>query len=737
MKFKIKSTCSICLIATILMSVTVTGNAKENSKKSEFTNVEPLNQYEEQLSSELITFYCNSSTGEILVSDKKTGLEYTSNPIDAEDNENLKGSARSAAQSQLILTLCDKQGNQTIINSLVESVNKGGLSVYKSDNAVKCIYKFPNYGIEIPLIYNINKEQLISEIPVNEIKTEDKELYLSKIAVLPYFGAGSKEEDGWILVPDGCGCIIPFHSAKSPYYEQQLFGEDRGKQIKTLKPTEQSALLPMTAMFYANRGTNGAGLIKYANDGAALASICASAETTDNSYNISYFTFTYRTSDNVTLMDQTSKAEDVVIFEKQSADCKKFSTSYVFADSENANLIGFAQNVRDHIYEGFDIPTAHDELPVYIDAYMGVRKTKYFIGIPYNGLQKLTDINDCKNILKDFGSIPVVMSLVGIDSDGAIGGKIDSKLKIAKSLGTVGELKNLINYAKENGSSVYPSAEFTEYTKGNKNNRVLSVSNQVITLPFFDYGSKEIKSEFDALYVLKSGSILKNVSSWVTSAKNKGILFCSPRTISSNPYRSGANESRNSSVEEFSKAFELFKENDISLLLTYASSYAIPYAEHIKAIPISSSGFSACGTEVPFIQLVLHGTVSYSTPALNLSGNKDYLFLKAIETGSSLSFDFITEDYTALKETALDSLNGSEYSRWRDTAVALSKKLSKIMEGTAAVRITDYRVISEKVRYVEYGKDSAFLLNYGNTEYRYNDITVEPMSYCKVKGESK
>lgn len=735
MKNTIKSAISV-LLATVI-AVSVNCMAYADGEQAELTAAEPSDQYEELLSSDKIGFYCNTATGEISVTDKKTGLVYTSNPNGAADNEALKGTARTAAQSQLILTLSDKQGNQTVINSLVESVNRDGLTVFKNKDLVKLTYKFPNYGIEIPVVYRIDGERFISEIPVGEIVSEDKGLYLSRIALLPYFGAAEKNEDGWILVPDGCGAIIPFHSAKSPMYEQRLFGADRGKQIKTLNVSEQPALLPATVLFYENRGGTGAGLIKYAEQGAALADICASAETTDQCYNISYFSFTYRESDNVTLMDQTSKATDVVIFENQPAKAEKFSVSYTFADSNNATLTGFAEKVRERVYDGFDIPKASGELPVYINSYMGVRKTKYFLGIPYNGFQKLTDIDDCRKILDDFGLQSVVMSLIGIDRDGASGGRIDGKLNVTGAVGSVKKLRELTEYAEKGGSAVYLSAEFTEYTKGNKNNRVLSVSNQAIVSHFYDYGSKEIKSEYDGLYMLKCNYILKNVTSWINSAKKQGILYCNPGTLSSSPYRSGNGMDRNFTVNEFCKALELFRKNGVSLLLSQASAYAVPYASGIKSVPISSSGFSACGTEVPFIQLVLHGVVSYSVPPVNLSGNTDYIFLKAIETGSALSFSFIAEDYTVLKETPLDSLNGSEYSLWRGTALSLTEKLSDIMAGTSSAHITDYKIISDNVRYVAYENGSAFLLNYGETEYNYGGITVEPMSYRRTEGEIK
>lgn len=732
MKYRIRKACCIALLIFPFSTLFFSGTGAEQVEHSTFVKAESADRYEELLSSETLSFSLNTATGEISVLDRITNLSYDSNPADAQDNENLTGSARTAARSQLILTLSDKQGNQTVINSLVASVNKGGLEVYTSGESVKCVYQFPDYGIEIPLVYRLEGGRFVAEIPVDEIISRDDPLYLSEISLLPYFGAATVDEDGWLLVPDGCGSLISFHSAGKPQYSQLLYGADRGKQVKTMSASEQPALLPAVATFYADRGESGTALMKYVESGAALATVCASAETADRCYNTAYFTFTYRSSDNVTLMDRTSKASNVVIHEKSPVSCDKFSVSFTFLDSGSANLIGIAERVRERIYDGFTVPQVTTELPVYIESYMGVRKTKYFLGIPYNGFQKLTDIDDCRQMLDDFSQIPVVMSLIGLDSDGASGGRIDKALKVTGTIGSVNDLESLIAQAADSGSAVYPSAEFTEFTKGNRNERVLSVSNQVIEIPFFDYGSKELKTAYDGLYLLKSHAIAENVSSWIASAKKQGINTCAPSTLSVSPYRSDSTEDRNAALLAFCKAFDSFAQEDVSLLLSQAAAYAIPYARHINNMPVSSSGFAACGTEVPFLQMVLHGTVSYSMPPVNLSGNSEFSFLKAIETGSSLSFAFTTADYTALKETPLDRLNGSDYSLWRDTAVSMADELAEIMQGTAATYITDYQILSEDVRYVAYGNGNSYLLNYGNATYRYGDISVEPMSYYQI-----
>ena len=561
---------------------------------------------------------------------------------------------------------------------------------------------------------------------------------MREIQLLPYFGAADASDSGQIIVPDGCGAVIGFHSQKTPVYSQRMYGIDRGRVTEQSATETQPALLPMLAFSYSSYHGMSAGLVLYAEEGAALATANADAESTDGCYNKAYFSFRYREYDEVTFMDRTSSAQKVNLNEKSAVSCGAFRVSYTFLP-DKSDYISLAEQVRERVFGG-SVPDGlqNSELPVYLRCFMSVRKTKYFLGIPYNGNQTLTTLDNCREMLESFQGMPVVMSLVGTDSDGAVGGRIDAKLKIKSSIGSEKELKQLMEDAQRTGGAVYPVAEFTEFTKGSGSSRVKSVANLTVSRSYFDYGTLTKRDDYDEIFILKNSKILDYINSWIRSAQKKGIAYCAPLSLSDSPYRSGeaANGDRESTRLIFEKALQSFRDNDIKLLTESAAAYAIPYSEHIRSVPVYASGYTACDFEIPFLQLVLHGIKSYSMPSVNLSGNWDTYFLKAIETGSAPDYTFIQADYEEINGTPLDVLNGAVYSLCGEQAAAQAKALSECMKGTANARIIDYRVITPQVRAVAYENGSCFVVNYSDADYSVYGVTVPAKGYKTIGREA-
>ncbi len=92
------------------------------------------------------------------------------------------------------------------------------------DNAEKSSDK-PVFNVN--MIYRLEGEDLVVQIPLAELEGKD-EYPIYSITPLPFFGAGGKEDDGYLLVPEGGGAIINFNNGKlsqNSYYAN-LYGWD-------------------------------------------------------------------------------------------------------------------------------------------------------------------------------------------------------------------------------------------------------------------------------------------------------------------------------------------------------------------------------------------------------------------------------------------------------------------------------------------------------------------------------
>ncbi|MFH7489499.1 DUF5696 domain-containing protein, partial [Pseudomonas syringae group genomosp. 7] len=82
------------------------------------------------------------------------------------------------------------------------------------------------------------------------------------------------------------------------------------------------------------------------------------------------------------------------------------------------------------------------------------------------------------------------------------------------------------------------------------------------------------------------------------------------------------------------------------------------------------------------------------TRPINLAGDGERLFLKAVKTGSSLKFAFIGCDFSELRDTTLEGLYGASFELWKDSALTYQQRLEEALEGLEKARILSHRTLN-------------------------------------------
>jgi hypothetical protein len=131
-----------------------------------------------------------------------------------------------------------------------------------------------------------------------------------------------------------------------------------------------------------------------------------------------------------------------------------------------------------------------------------------------------------------------------------------------------------------------------------------------------------------------------------------------------------------------------------------------------------------------------------SGTAMNLSTNKNTTLLKAIETGTGLTYTLIGKYDTNLITSAQNVFYGSVY--WDDTierGVATDIKATvdaykDLFESVNGEKIVGHKLITKDVRLTTFSNGVAVYVNYGDTDYTVGDIKVAAGSYTKtvIKG---
>ena len=107
---------------------------------------------------------------------------------------------------------------------------------------------------------------------------------------------------------------------------------------------------------------------------------------------------------------------------------------------------------------------------------------------------------------------------------------------------------------------------------------------------------------------------------------------------------------REDSKSQTVSIFEKVDKDFSSVMTDGANVYTWKYIDHIVNVSLDSSRYIRSSASVPFIGVVLHGSLQFAGTPLNMEGNIGYSFLKAIENGANLNFTLCYQNYDEFKE---------------------------------------------------------------------------------------
>lgn len=686
-----------------------------------------------QISNDKVSLSVNETNGNLILTELATGNKFYSTPIDINEEGKTDALSRSRASSQLLVDVVDDKGAASTITS-----NVANISVKSNNKSVTVKYTFQSEELEITVVYTLDDNSFVATIPVEQIK--EKGTYsIVKISLLPYFNAADREEKGYILVPDGSGALINFNNGKgTTVYTQKVYGTDPITNRKTMTVNTQSVLLPIIGFHKeATEGVAASNLLLYIEDGAATAMVNATSATNSNAFNYGYFSFVYRSSAFITMLENTQFPVSATMLANNTASCESFSVSFnVLANDGDYN--DMADLTREKlIRSGLKSDKITDK--VYIDAYMSVKKTKHFLGIPYKANETLTTFDECLALIEKLDGNAVVI-LNGLDKDGAVGGVIDTKFTVNSKLGGIKDYKEFVAAISKLNSEAFPVSEFVLYNKSKWGyttywNNARSVDVKPINKLYYLYGNYEENKDYPKLYYLIPTRLVKAGNSYINSLTKNGIKTAAPLSLGNTPYssRDGKGCDIVSVANNYIEILSNMKEEGISIALQSPAAYALNYTDYAYGMPLRSSHFTCFDIDIPFVQLVLNGVKNYSTTALNLTNNIPEMKLLMLESASAPTYSIIGKEYKDVKDTPLDILYGASLDSLEESIVKEVKAYREFFAKTEG-KIAKHTVITKDLRVVEYENGSKLIINYDDAAVEYEGITIDAVSYKLLEG---
>ena len=707
-----------------------------------------LDGYNKTLENDYLIVYYKSKTCGIAVYDKKNGYTWYST-YDNMESETLTATVKSKIESGVTieyyvvdtkseiqskeLTYGIRVKNKLVGSSTMKVVNPKE-SFYIDVNFLVNETKNSKFDISFRVEISIDKDKLNVRVPYESIEEKETKtgeastslnqvptVYrLKSITLFPYFGSENYKINGYSFIPDGSGALIRYNDHESSTaYIKKLYGNDYSfTEYSNSTYIKDNGYLNLP-IFGVNHGYNQAAFLCEATSG--LGSIELHSYPYKYSLipvNTTFFKYYVRDTFSVNMSQGTMYLLNEVPYPSD------YSLSYSFLSGDKANYVGMAEVYRESL--GLDdLNSENSDIPLRLE----VLGMDYKPGLFGKNYVPMTTYLDTLNIIKDLEASGVNnfnITYLGWNRGGYFN-KGGTVARTALLLGGKSKLDELTDYIKENGYmidfSINPYVS-SSYGFGSKTVKKIGLSPFEVTQ----------KSSLEQLgYYILPTELEKTITSKNNRYQNLGIegfnlgdinVAYSYRYKAEATYRS---EMINQVVEGVNRltSYKLSTEKPNSYLLPYMTNYYDAYYEANKFIYETDS--------IPFMSLVLGGSVNQFMPNINYVSDYELAILRMIEYDLYPSFIITKEEAYKLRYTNYEYLNSTEYSLWKDLMVRMYQETNNALKNVTNARMTRHEYLESGVCKCTYNNGIIIYINYNNKNVNCDGVSLAPYSYL-VKG---
>ncbi len=615
---------------------------------------------------------------------------------------------------------------KVVLNSQDDSLQKKLASYKIQKKGVTVTYKFEkeieNVGkmsFSVPINYEISDGTLTVSVDCAKIRNEEnnENITIKRLSLLDYFGSSVSGQDGdFIFVPEGSGAIIDTSKPadKFPEISVPVYGNDLGVQ----KPNSNYASIGAYAV---KNGENA--FVALIEEGESLATVTASKLLKKSSYNKVGATFTLC----------NEKTENGRTYVSKKPYDGQIKISYRFLSKENATYSAMATACRELLIRNGTLSLQEAEstqsyplvLSLIGNGAYGSEKPK---------IKTYTDFEEAEQIisfLRSKGISDIELRYKGVFTGGKFQGDTDS-LKLSSKLGSKEELEAFSQYCSLQNIKVYPEISYLGGQKGKIKNSALSIDGKKLT--------ETEKASNSKVYTSALNSSLTGLSALEKRTDNlllklgkypfEGIYVSDIGTKLYSDFSADNTFGREEAKKEIALQSESLSPKK-SLMISGGNPYSLKFADYAVDLPNTSklSKTQYC-TAVPFLQILLHGIIPFSSSAVNLKSNPDTEVLRAAEYGELLSYEFY---YDAESENGDNSWDKYYYMNFATHAQENYERLRNAYADLSSKKITDHIMLRKGVYRTSFGDGVNIYVNYTTKDKKVDGVTVEARSFLKVE----
>lgn len=597
--------------------------------------------------------------------------------------------------------------------------------------------------IKVPVDYYLEGDELVVRVDTSKLESND-EHPVNQIELLPYFLTSDPAidgEEGYMFVPDGSGALIYLDSTKTREYHfaGAFYGGDKVVNATSNSGIDNKLMMPVFGM-----KSSTSTILGVIEEGSEVAFMDAYVSGTDNSQPYSKIKLTFDIQTQHAMASGATNANGAYTIYKASGDV--YDGDIVlryFWLGKSAGYVEMADCYADYLVEKGVLPASaeEDKAPLYVELLGATDKTKYMLGIPYEGTQTLTSFDQAEEILRDLtdeGIENVKLIYSGMVNGGMNQRSLASGVKFVSGLGGKSGFNSLKKYADSVGAQIFPNLQLqTVHTKTGVSNEMAAwnILNERAQIHSFDLVKGTVLEKEDyPLYPVDPNYMTGYLSKVKKSYSKRtgldtvasGDLF----TFVLTNYR-GTHASPSTGMELMAEALGEMTEG-MTLMLSNPASAAYAYCSYLTDIPTQDSGMRVLDAAIPFMGLVLDGHMAYSSESLNKESTDVYQnFMRVLESNGAPKFTFMYESSSLLAGTEQENYFAVDYGYWKDRIGAYYKEYRDFHDRVKGAVITGHELFerNDDLRVVTYSNGVKVYFNYSDSEERIGGVTVPAFSY--------
>jgi hypothetical protein len=687
----------------------------------------------------------SSPTGIVPIYITEERLQIYLDNMEAKDARNVKGKYKDSETIPGFLELSSGAQKKATLKKLNDFFADAGYTEedYQADKAAASGEEAEIVTFKIPLEYRLTADGIEVSVPTEQIEeTGGAKIY--NIQLLRYFGAAGLEEEGYMVVPNGSGSIINFNNGKTtaPEYNQYVYGMDPMVNDYTVVENTENARLPV----FGIKKEDSAVLVSIEN-GDSLANIIADISNKVNSYNYVYPSFLLRGAEKLDMFGASGQESELPVVEKDiyGLDIK---VRYTMLTKDNASYSGMANYYRERlIAEGVLTPNEKsDSIPFYVDVIGGVKQTAYILGVPYLQVYPMTTFEEAGIIADNLNALDIKNLRVNYQGwfNGGYYHDVPNKINGLGKIGGKDDLEDLTEQIEAEGGKVYADVAFQEVTYITKRFRYEVESSRYYAggyvASFGQVNPITLRKTsslgyVENLYNLVSPKFLpRYVSEFAERIGDYNVTGVSLRDLGdalhSDKKRTNVinrEDSKNVVIDQFEKLDEVGKD----IMVDGGNYYALKYIDDIINMPLSHNPYYLIDEEIPFYQMIVHGTIDYTGASINLSDSYDITdnVLRLLEYGAAPHFTFTYEDSSEIKYSGINRMYSTQFDKWMEEVNVLYHELNGVLKHVTGSVIVEHEILAPGVKKISYDNGVIILINTNKNAVEVNGVKLPARSY--------